>query len=119
MPNRPSVLVFSRKGYIKRMPADLFATQVRESLNSTTLALMPNKNSPHAISLCPRQRTGVTLVCCSPDMLGNLLVVKIRRPVSARPCHRHLACDAAAVIGVPESGCQSCCHPCREEGAGE
>jgi len=28
VPNRPSVLVFSRKGYIKRMPADLFATQV-------------------------------------------------------------------------------------------
>ena len=28
VPNRPSVLVFSRKGYVKRMPADLFATQV-------------------------------------------------------------------------------------------
>ena len=27
VPNRPSVLVFSRKGYVKRMPADLFATQ--------------------------------------------------------------------------------------------
>ena len=28
VPNRPSVLVFSLKGYVKRMPADLFATQV-------------------------------------------------------------------------------------------
>ena len=36
MPNRPSVLVFSRKGYIKRMPADLFATQVCALLSSTS-----------------------------------------------------------------------------------
>ena len=34
VPNRPSVLVFSRKGYIKRMPADLFATQVSPNLST-------------------------------------------------------------------------------------
>ncbi len=27
IPNRPSLLVFSRKGYIKRMPTDLFSVQ--------------------------------------------------------------------------------------------
>ena len=29
IPNRASLLVFSRRGYIKRMPADLFAAQAR------------------------------------------------------------------------------------------
>lgn len=28
IPNRASLLVFSRRGFIKRMPADLFAAQV-------------------------------------------------------------------------------------------
>lgn len=28
IPNRASLLVFSRKGYIKRMPTDLFSVQV-------------------------------------------------------------------------------------------
>lgn len=45
VPNRASLLVFSRKGYIKRMPADLFAAQVTRifflsSLAATTLGAL-------------------------------------------------------------------------------
>ena len=50
VPNRPSVLVFSRKGYIKRMPADLFATQV-------SWHPLPRSTCPHAAPGAPQAET--------------------------------------------------------------
>ncbi len=51
MPNRPSVLVFSRKGYIKRMPADLFATQVRGPFSFIFLDFMHGRSCSYSITL--------------------------------------------------------------------
>ncbi len=58
MPNRPSVLVFSRKGYIKRMPADLFATQVRRSSSHQSLGCMHSRSCLLGITLLKTAHQG-------------------------------------------------------------
>ena len=54
VPNRPSVLVFSRKGYVKRMPADLFATQVNAHEGCSDTTELPDVIHPslHLPNIC-------------------------------------------------------------------
>ena len=63
VPNRPSVLVFSRKGYVKRMPADLFATQVsaHEGCCHRHLVLSVSHCSLHVAYHLPDPGTGPIL----------------------------------------------------------
>jgi hypothetical protein len=50
IPNRESLLVFSRRGYIKRMQTDLFAAQVPGLLSCQSLSL---NSLPPFSSFCP------------------------------------------------------------------
>ena len=91
IPNRASLLVFSRRGYIKRMPADLFAVQARHTCSG-------------ALSECiwdpGRLKTCNGTWHCSPEALQSL------RSSACTHSNSHVCCSAP--LREAQCACVAC-----------